>query len=134
MPRTFVPGVAVPATMFDDGVVHVLRQLLLGADDRALRGLGGGDVLVDIDADGVDAGVAGCLQHAVAGEAGDLEHDVDVGILRQQLLGEGLATRRIREGSRVRRLGDIGDHDLDVGVHRQRALGVALDVVDDGGG
>ena len=127
-----MPGVAVPATMLTIASLTFLDSFFSALTIGARGCLRGGEVLVDVDADGVDAGVTGCLQHAVAGEAGDLEHDVDVGILRQQLLREGLAARRIGEGSRIRLGRDIGDHDLDVRVHRQRTLGVALDVVDDG--
>ena len=76
-----------------DGVADVLGQLLLGAHDRAGGGLGRGHELVDVDADAVDARLAGGLEHAVAGLARDLEHDVDLGVLGQQLLGDGLAAR-----------------------------------------
>ena len=41
-----------------------------------------GLVLVDVDADGVDAGGAGGVDDAVAGQARDLEHDVDARVLR----------------------------------------------------
>ncbi len=77
-------------------------------------------------------GVAGGLEDAVAGLAGDLEHDVDVGILGQQLLGDGLAAGRVVEGRRVGRAGHVGHRDDRVGVDGLGAVGVALDVVDHG--
>ena len=38
-------------------------------------------VLVDVDADGGDAGLARGVEDAVAGQAGDLEQDVDAVVL-----------------------------------------------------
>ncbi len=115
-----------------DGGLDGVGELLLSTGDGALRGLGGGDELVDIHADRPDAGVAGSLQHAVAGLAGDLEEDVDIGILGQQLLRQGLATGRVVERGRVRGARSVGHGDDRVGVDRQGALRVALDVVHDG--
>ena len=87
--RSCRPGPS-PAAMRCDRVRDVLGQLLLGADQGAGGRVRGGQVLVDVHADAADAGVAGGLEHAVAGLAGDLEDDVDVGILLHELLGEGL--------------------------------------------
>ena len=58
-----------------------------------MAAFGYGQDLVDVDADAVDARVAGRLEDAVAGQAGDLEEDVDAGVLAEELLGERLAAR-----------------------------------------
>src|SRR5262245_3226152 len=62
-----------------------LGQVLLSAgQDAGLRGrirL----VLVDVDADGVDAGGARGVDQAVARQTGDLEQDVDLAVLLEEL-------------------------------------------------
>src|SRR5450759_3823527 len=64
-----------------DGVL----ELLLGADHGARARGRAGQELVDVDADGMDLGIAGGLQDAVAGRSGDLEQDVDVLVGREEL-------------------------------------------------
>ena len=76
-------------------------ELLLSAGDRALRGVRIGQRLVDVDADAVDARVAGRIEDAVAGLAGDLEEDVGL-VLGDELLAEVLAGDRV-----VERLGEV---------------------------
>ena len=84
-------------------------------------GSGADEVLVDVDADGVDAVGAGGVEDAVAGQAGDLEQDVDV--RGEDLVGERLAAAGIVEG-----LGSRSETksrlDLDVRVD---GLGAVLD-------
>ena len=103
-------------------------EVLLGArQDAGLRGrvrL----VLVDVDADGVDARRAGGVDDAVAGQAGDLEDDVDARVLLDELLTVGGATGLVGEALDEVDCGDPRGLHLDGRVDRLGAQVVALDV------
>src|SRR3990170_930480 len=128
-----VEDVAAPrltTTGRHDGVGDGLGQLLLGAGDDALGAVRGGQPLVDVDADAVDARLLDRLQHAVTGLAGNLEHHVDVLILLKQLIGKGLARRRVVEGHR-KVVADVLQVDRDVRIDALRAILVPTHVVHD---
>ncbi len=115
-----------------DGVGDVLGQLLLGADDRAGGRLRGGEELVDVHADAVDARVAGGLEDAVAGLAGDLEHDVDVGSWASSCWAVDWPPAGSLKAAVSGRAGHVDHRHDGIRVDGLGAVGVALDVVDDG--
>src|SRR5438552_8961484 len=118
-----VPGLLALVFEALDPVARRVLKVLLRAGDDAGGGVGERQVLVDIDADAVDLGVARRAQHARAGEAGDLEENVDA--LADHGLRRSLALVR-----RVEVL-DVVDADRDGRLDRLRAVLVTLDVVHD---
>src|SRR5207245_445424 len=111
----------------DDGR-HRDLEVLLGTRHEALVRGRVAQVLVHVDADAIDPGRAGRVEDAVAGEAGDLEQDVDLGVGGQVRLGEPLAARLILERSGREVTGDVGGIDRDARVDRLGAELVSLDV------
>ena len=88
------------------------------------------DPLVDVDAEPVDAVLDDRVQHAVAGLAGDLEQDVNVRVHLEELIGEGLAGRRVVEGHREV-VAHVLQLDVRIGVDRMHAVLEATHVVHD---
>src|SRR5437879_2403832 len=68
-----VPGLLALVFEALDRVARRVLKVLLRAGDDAGGGVRERQVLIDIDADAVDLGIARCAEHARAGEAGDLK-------------------------------------------------------------
>ena len=111
-----MPASSVPRGLRLERVGHGELEVLLGAGQEARCGVRVGQELVHVDADALDVRGAGGVEDAVAGQAGDLEQDVDVLVLGEEVLGERLATGLVLEGGRGEVVGDVGADDLDVGL------------------
>ena len=92
-----LPALGVPAAIGLEGVGHRELEVLLGAGQEARCGVRVGQELVDVDTDALDVGRARRVEDAVAGQAGDLEQDVDVLVLGEEVLGERLAAGLVLE-------------------------------------
>src|SRR3990172_4454841 len=106
-------------------------EVLLGAGHQAGRRRLDGKVLVHVDPDPEESRLAGRLEDAVTGLAGDLEDDVGL-VQRDERLGERLAACLVVERLYEVALGHVGHKDLDVWVDRLGAELIALDVADAG--
>ncbi len=96
MSRKSAPPVSSPAAIFWIAALTELESFFSALAIGAGRGLGvERNWSTSTPTPPMPASQAAC-EHAVAGLACDLEHDVDLGVLSQQLLGEGLTTGRDR--------------------------------------
>ena len=113
----------------DDRLDGVLELLLGAGDDARRRGSAGSTAWSTSTPMPWTSGIADGLEHALAGQTGDLEEHV--GALADELLGDRPALGRVIEALGRIRVGLLVE-DLDVGLDRLRAVLVAAPVVDDG--